>query len=188
MVMHFRVFAQVVNADDVLMGHLAGKHEFLHEAPLHLACHARIAGRFRANHLQRDRHTQLGIPRVIHGAHTAHPEKADDTVTAAERLTYLEGASVALGIRKSRSRRFVRIGDGTGELGCIGAGLRDVGITQRCDTFVGETRKSCGVWRKRLDGGRSQRTGRHRHRTAARGTLVAMRHTRTAMRTAGHLA
>ena len=77
--------AEIVDADDVLVGDLPCEYELLLEAALHLARCARVAGRLRPNDLERDADAQLGIPCVVHGAHAADAEHADDVV-APERL------------------------------------------------------------------------------------------------------
>ena len=42
----------------------------------------RVVGDLRADDLDRDGLTQLVVPRLVDGAHTAHAEQADDVVAA----------------------------------------------------------------------------------------------------------
>ena len=66
--------SEVVNADDVLVGDLAGEQELLLEPALDILRPVGILRRLRANDLQRDGDVQLRVPRLIDGAHPADAE------------------------------------------------------------------------------------------------------------------
>ena len=85
--------AEIVDADDVLVGHLTSEQQFTLESPLHLGGHARIGHHIRPDHLDRDCDAELGIPGLIDGAHTAHTERANDVITRAENLSGLQRPS-----------------------------------------------------------------------------------------------
>ena len=68
--------AQIVNADDVLVGDLAGEHELALEAPLDFAGGPGIEENFGPNDLQRDGDAKLGVPRLIHDTHAAGAKHA----------------------------------------------------------------------------------------------------------------
>src|SRR5207244_7637506 len=74
----------VVDADDVLVRHLAGEEQFLLQPVLGLGRRAFL--RIGANHLQRDRDAELGIPRLVDGAHAADAEQLDDVIPRTNRL------------------------------------------------------------------------------------------------------
>ena len=66
--------ADVVNADDVLVGDLTGQHQLALEAQLEVPCSSGVQLRTRANHLDGDAHTQLVVERVVDRAHAAGAE------------------------------------------------------------------------------------------------------------------
>ena len=99
--------AEVVNADDVLVGDLAREHELALEALLELLRGGRIRLRGRADHLDRDRDAELVIERLVDGAHAAGAEQLDDRVARADLLAGLK-RSVAGAHRRSRRRTVER--------------------------------------------------------------------------------
>ncbi len=78
--------ADVVDADDVLVGDLAGEQQLLLEPLLEHPRRARVGGHFGADHLERHRHAQLFVPRLVDGAHAAGAEQLDDVIAVAEVL------------------------------------------------------------------------------------------------------
>src|SRR5262245_34110177 len=68
--LHAVSFPQVVNANYVLMRHMARKYEFLLEA----LQDAGVSGQFRSNDLQGDQAIQFLIPRLVDGPHTSFTE------------------------------------------------------------------------------------------------------------------
>ena len=78
------IFANVVNADDVLVGDLAGEHELALEAQLEIARGGGIRLRPGANHLDGHRDAELVIERLVDGAHAAGAEQPDDRVARAD--------------------------------------------------------------------------------------------------------
>ena len=79
-------FAEVVDANDILMSNLSSEDELLLEPPLHFPRGQRIARGFRAYHLQRHRHPKLRVPGVVHSSHAADAEHPHDVITVAECL------------------------------------------------------------------------------------------------------
>ena len=148
--LHAFGFAQVVNANDVLVRDLARQDQFLLEAREN----SRIAGKVGPNYLQSDRAIDFEIVRFVDRAHAAHAQQCLDFVAAAEHAADFEdgradrsinrtgrtGAGIARlpsfhnrGIVRrvafrGRSRRSMR--DRTGE--CLCASLRDIGLVETC--------------------------------------------------------
>ena len=78
--------AEIVNADDVLVGHLAGEDQFLLEPALHFPRRFRVARCLGANDFEGDPLPELGVPHLVHRTHTANAENLDDVIAGAERL------------------------------------------------------------------------------------------------------
>ena len=78
--------AEIVDPDDVFVGDLAGQHQLALEAPLDFAGGLDIVRDFRTNDLERDRDTELRVPRLIDDAHPAGAQDADDVIARAEGL------------------------------------------------------------------------------------------------------
>ena len=72
--------AQVENANDISMCHLARQDEFLLEATENL----RMTGEFRTDHLDGDGAIHFAVPRLIHGSHAAFAEDLQNLVAAGE--------------------------------------------------------------------------------------------------------
>ena len=70
--------AEVVNAHDVLVRHLAGEDQLLFEPALHFPRCLGIARCLGPNDFQRDALPELGVPHLVDGAHPADPENLDD--------------------------------------------------------------------------------------------------------------
>ena len=87
-------FTEIVNADNVLVGHLASQDEFLLEPALHFPGRLRVACRFGTDDFERDALPQFRIPDLVHGTHAANSENFDDVVTGAKRLANCEGAGI----------------------------------------------------------------------------------------------
>jgi hypothetical protein len=84
--MYLMHLAEVVNAHDVLVRHLAGEDQLLLEPALHFPCGLRVPSRLGPNDLQCDPLPELGVPHLVDGAHPADPENLDDVIANAERL------------------------------------------------------------------------------------------------------
>ena len=84
--------AEVVNADDVLVGDLAREHQLALEALLELFRGGGVRLRRRTDHLDRHRHAQLVIERLVDGAHAAGAEQLQDRVARTDLLPGLERA------------------------------------------------------------------------------------------------
>ena len=95
--------AEVVNADDVLVGDLTRQQQLALEAPLDLGGRRRIRHHLRTDDFDRDGDAQLGVPRLVHGAHPADAEQADDVIAGAERLADRQRA-LLLGLWSSAPR------------------------------------------------------------------------------------
>ena len=76
----------VVNAHDVAMRHLAGEQQLLLEPAFDLLRGRRVPGHLGADDLHRHHHRELGVPRLIDGAHAADAQQAYDDVADAELL------------------------------------------------------------------------------------------------------
>src|SRR5258708_12349446 len=63
--------AHVVDTDDVFVGHLVRKHQFLLEA----IEYSEIPSQFRADHFQRDDAIHFTVPRKVNRTHTSLPKK-----------------------------------------------------------------------------------------------------------------
>ena len=72
------------------MRDLARQQELALEALLDLHRGGGIVGRVGTDDLQRDRHTELGVPGLVDDAHAAGAELAQDAVAGAELRTRLE--------------------------------------------------------------------------------------------------
>ena len=83
--------AQVVNADDVLVGDLPGEQQFLLEPALDVARGGRISGHFRPDHFQRHHHAELAVPGLVDRAHAADAKQLHDDVARTELLADAEG-------------------------------------------------------------------------------------------------
>src|SRR4029453_2208580 len=83
-------FTEVGNADGVPVSALAREQQFLFEAPLDVLRCDGISRDFGTNHLQRDGDFELGIPSLVHGAHTAYTELFQDVIAGPELLANLQ--------------------------------------------------------------------------------------------------
>ncbi len=83
--------AEFVDADHVLVGDLARQQELLLETALEHRRRRRVRGHLWPNHLERDDDAELGVPRLIHSAHAADAEQADDVIARAEWLSGRKG-------------------------------------------------------------------------------------------------
>ena len=72
--------AQVINADDVLVGDLAGQDQLLLEAREDLG----IAGQFGADDLHRQQAVQLAVPGLVDRPHAAFPEHLENLITVGQ--------------------------------------------------------------------------------------------------------
>ena len=90
--------AEIVNAHDVLVRHLSREEELALETPLERGRRLGIACDVGTDHFQRDGNAELGIPRVVHRAHSADAEQTDDGIA---RPDHLPG-----GEQPGRSRRW----------------------------------------------------------------------------------
>ena len=120
--------AEVVDADDVLVGDLAREQQLALEAPLGGHRVARIGGRLRPHDLDRHRDFERPVPGLIDRAHAAGAEQPDDVVARPEVVPGTEEAltghlarALAPGARGWRDRRHAQLGfalrrmaDGTG--------------------------------------------------------------------------
>ena len=70
--------AEVVNADDVLVGDLTGQQQLALESPLDLRSGAADPRSPRTDHLDRHGDAQLLVPRLVDDAHAADAEQTDD--------------------------------------------------------------------------------------------------------------
>jgi hypothetical protein len=73
-------FAEVVNAQDVLVGDFACEEQFLFESS---EC-VRVGHRPGANHLERDRAFEVLVEGLVHPTHRALPQQRDDAIARAE--------------------------------------------------------------------------------------------------------
>jgi hypothetical protein len=94
--------SELVDPDDVLVGHLTGEQQFLLEAPLEVRGGERVGHHLGTNHLDGHHNAQLVIERLVHGAHAANAQQPDDRVARADVLAYLERA---IALRHPRDRR-----------------------------------------------------------------------------------
>ena len=74
------------------------------------AAAAGSAAHFGPDDLDRDRDTELGVPRLIDGAHAADAEQPDDVVPRTESLSRVERPAIGmdagrLGVRRVQSSR-----------------------------------------------------------------------------------
>ena len=102
--------AEIVNADDVLVGHLTGQEQLPFEPALDFRRRRGIRHDLRTNDFDRDGDAELGIPRLVDRAHAADAEHADDVVARAETFARLEHAACTGAWWGSRGRRFGRRG------------------------------------------------------------------------------
>jgi len=84
--------ANVVDADHVPVGDLAGKQQLALEPPFDVLCNDGVRHGLRTDDLDRNRYVQLLIPRLVDRSHAARPEQADDAVAGAEVLADLKRA------------------------------------------------------------------------------------------------
>ena len=82
--------SQIVNADDVLVGDLAGEQELALEAALDVARHRGIGADVRTNDLESDDDVEDLVPRLIHNAHTAGAELFEDAIPRSEGIADVE--------------------------------------------------------------------------------------------------
>ncbi len=85
---------QVVNADHVLVGDVAGENELLLEALQNRG----IGRQFGTDDLERDQAVEFAVAGLVHRAHAALPEHAQDFVASTEkhaRLQTLKSGDVA---------------------------------------------------------------------------------------------
>ena len=83
---------QVVDADHVAVGDLPRQEQLPLEPPLDVAGRDGVRHHLRTDDLQRDGHAELLVPGVIHDAHAAGAEHAQDLVARSERLAGNQGA------------------------------------------------------------------------------------------------
>ena len=77
-------FANIENADDVAVRHLAREDQLLLEALQNF----RVIGQFRLDHFERNFSLQLNVSGLIDGAHAAFPKQFQKFITAAKQITY----------------------------------------------------------------------------------------------------
>ena len=78
--------AEVVDADDVLVRDLAGQHQLALESQLEIFRRGGVRLREGSNHLDRNRHAELVIECLVHGAHAAGAEQFQDRVARSDLL------------------------------------------------------------------------------------------------------
>ncbi len=78
--------AEVVDAHDVLVRHLAREQQFLLEAALQHGGRRGVRRHLRPDDLDRHDHAELGVPRLVHGPHAADAQETNDVVARAKRL------------------------------------------------------------------------------------------------------
>ena len=89
--------AEVVNADDVLVGDLAREHQLALEALFELLRGGRVRLRRRTNHLDRHRDAELVVEGLVDGAHAAGAEQLQDRVARVDLLPRLERSITGAG-------------------------------------------------------------------------------------------
>ena len=102
--------AEVVNADDVLVGDLTRQEQFLLEAPLDILRRGRVPSHFRPDHLEGDRDLQFLVIGLIHSAHAADAELTQDVIARPELLAGVERPTRLFRTSAGRSRNAGRIG------------------------------------------------------------------------------
>ncbi len=103
--------ADIVNADDVAVGDLAGELRFALEAALHVAARAGVGAFGKGNGLDGDVDAELVVPRLVDRAHAAKAEHADNGVAGADLVADAQssaGSGFGTGDDSWRQRRFVR--------------------------------------------------------------------------------
>ncbi len=88
-------FAEIVDPDHVLVGHLSGQQELALEPSVELLGDRPVLRHLRPDHLEGDRDVQLAVPRLVDRPHAAEAEQLVDPVAVAERLPDLERAGGA---------------------------------------------------------------------------------------------
>src|SRR5713226_4450843 len=78
--------SEIVNADNVAVGHIPRQDEFLLETSQDF----RMTGEVGTNHLQRNRALQFDVARLVDGPHPALTEQLKDFVAVAEHAPRLE--------------------------------------------------------------------------------------------------
>ena len=86
--------AEIMNADDVLVGHLTRQHQFALESAFDFGTRGGIRGDLPANHFDRDRHPQFAVPGLVDRTHATDAEHADHVVSVAEALPDCQRAAV----------------------------------------------------------------------------------------------
>ena len=76
--------SQVEDANDVAVGNFASQDQFLFEA----AQDFRIAGEVSADQLESYEASELGVARLINGAHSALAEQCEDFITLGQQCSY----------------------------------------------------------------------------------------------------
>ena len=74
-------FPEIVNPHDMFVRHLTGKEQLVLEALFDLSRNLPLVA---ANHFQRNRDTQLRVPRLIDRAHAARAEQFDHVIPGTE--------------------------------------------------------------------------------------------------------
>ncbi len=150
--------AEVVDADDVLVGDLARQHELALEALLELLRRGRVRLRGRTDHLDRHRDAELVIERLIDGAHAAGAEQLQDRVARVDLLPGLE-RSITGANRRARRRTVERGRDagGADRRRVSDAGSRRCNRPRRVAAGVGgRRRRKHGFWSRRRRGRRTR--------------------------------
>ena len=83
--------AEIVNANDILVGHVPGEQQFAFEAPLQVAHRGCILEGLGANDLDRHDHRELFVPCLVHGTHPALAKRANEVIAAPEPRSRLQG-------------------------------------------------------------------------------------------------
>ena len=87
----FPGFANIEDADDVAVRHLAREDQLLLEALQDL----RVIGQFRLDYLERNFSPQFDVSSLVYGAHAAFAEQFQKFITVAKQIAYLELAAFA---------------------------------------------------------------------------------------------
>ena len=76
--------AEIVDANNVLVRYLPRKQQLALEPPLDIEAGRSDRTELRPNHFERNSDAELVVPGLVHGAHAADAERADDVVPGAE--------------------------------------------------------------------------------------------------------
>ena len=90
--LHSLGIAQVINTDDVLVGHLRRQKQFLLEA----VNDGLAAGQVRTNHFQCHQTIQFEVASLVNRTHAALTEDLQNFVTLAQKLTRLQLGRITL--------------------------------------------------------------------------------------------